>query len=312
MLHQKTRSNLGDFENRNTFTKVDGLDNVTAVSAGDHHTIIKKVDGTLWATGKNNGYQFGLGTAFDKTHTFQKISTIPDVKSIVCGRHNSFILKTDGTLLVAGDNFTGNSGFPQSETHLKEFTEVLKDVTSVSTSSIKSSHSIALKKDGTLWSTGDNSQGQLGVKDKVNRYKFTQVVGINDVTNINAGCNTTILTNTNLETSLIYNNELVNLLKGIPVKDMCAWDHALILSQNGSLYVCGNNGKGELGLGNNETQDIFVKNNIIDNVKKIACGWEYSIILKNDGTLWVTGNNMYGQLGLGSVEKVHEFTQIKQ
>jgi alpha-tubulin suppressor-like RCC1 family protein len=37
------------------------MDNVSAVSAGEYHTMIVRTDGSLWMTGKNSDGQLGVG-----------------------------------------------------------------------------------------------------------------------------------------------------------------------------------------------------------------------------------------------------------
>ena len=43
------------------FVKI--LDDVSSISAGGHHSLILKTDGTVWATGQNNYGQLGNGSA---------------------------------------------------------------------------------------------------------------------------------------------------------------------------------------------------------------------------------------------------------
>ena len=81
-----------------------------------------------------------------------------------------------------------------------------------------------------------------------------------------------------------------------------------MLKNDGSLWACGRNVYGELGLGDSTQRTTFTQ--VIDNVKQIACGSGYSIILKNDGSLWSCGYNYYGNLGLGTSTTTTTLTQV--
>ena len=88
-------------------------------------------------------------------------------------------------------------------------------------------------------------------------------------------------------------------------------DHSLILKNDGTLWGCGYNGYGQLGLGNTNSRTTFTQiTTNVDNIKSVYCGGYHTLILKNDGTLWSTGYNNYGQLGLGDGSNRTTFTQV--
>ena len=81
---------------------------------------------------------------------------------------------------------------------------------------------------------------------------------------------------------------------------MGASQHSLILKNDGTVWGCGYNNKGQLGDGTTTDNNILVQIHNATDVKTIACGDSYSLILKNDGTVWGCGNNNKGQLGDGT------------
>ena len=87
--------------------------------------------------------------------------------------------------------------------------------------------------------------------------------------------------------------------------------HSLLLKNDGTLWSCGLNNYGQLGLGDTTNRATFtqVTTNIND-VKSVYCGYYHTIISKNNGTLWSCGNGGYGQLGLGDNNNRTTFTQI--
>lgn len=86
---------------------------------------------------------------------------------------------------------------------------------------------------------------------------------------------------------------------GIAVQQVSTGDeHTAVVKADGSLWIWGSNGYGQLGTGDKERQLSPVK--IMDNVKSISLGeGDSSAALKKDGTLWMWGFNYYGQLGTG-------------
>ena len=80
-------------------------------------------------------------------------------------------------------------------------------------------------------------------------------------------------------------------------------EHSLILKNDNTLWGCGYNYYGNLGLGDTINRNVFTQ--IItntDNIKEIYCGGAHTIVLKNDGTLWGCGLNAHSQLGLGDIK----------
>ena len=144
------------------------------------------------------------------------------------------------------------------------------------------SHTFILKNDGSVYSCGYNECGQLGLGTSYTdaHSAFAQVT-----TNIN------------------------NDVKQIA----CGYSHTFILKNDGSIWSCGWNGTGPLGLNDDIDRNIFSKvtTNINNDVKQIACGSEHTFILKNDGSLWSCGANGYGQLGLGTTTSTYNtFTKV--
>ena len=139
-----------------------------------------------------------------------------------------------------------------------------------------SEHSLILKNDNTLWGCGNNNEGQLGLGDTSYRSIFTQVTTNAD------------------DIKKIY----------------CGYNHTLILKNNGTLWGCGYNANGQLGLGDTTNRNTFIQvTTNTNNIKSVHCGGYHTFILKNDGTLWGTGYNNDGRLGLEDGTK-NTFTQV--
>ena len=86
-------------------------------------------------------------------------------------------------------------------------------------------------------------------------------------------------------------------------KIACGNAHVVALCDDDTLWACGYNLKGQLGLGDIKNRTTFTKVEDMSNIKDITCGQHNTYILKNDGTLWACGNNSNGQLGLGTYDE---------
>ena len=80
----------------------------------------------------------------------------------------------------------------------------------------------------------------------------------------------------------------------------CGYKHLIIYSKNNEIWVLGSSYHGQLGLGNNENQNIPILLMKDDQIKQICCGSFHSMIYKKNGELLVFGYNYYGQLGIGT------------
>jgi alpha-tubulin suppressor-like RCC1 family protein len=72
--------------------------------------------------------------------------------------------------------------------------------------------------------------------------------------------------------------------------------HSLFIMSDGSLWSMGENGFGQLGIGNDNSTNLPVKV-VTNGVVAIAGGGFHTLFVKSDGSLWAMGDNQYGELG---------------
>ena len=306
---------LGDTTDRTLFTQVTtNINNdVKEVIRGSHHTFLLKNDGSLWCCGRNNYGQLGFGDNYYRT-TFTQVTTNinNDVKQIACDKYSTFILKNDGSLWCCGRNSSGQLGLGDT-TDRTTFTQVTTNINNdVKEVVCGDNHTFILKNDGSLWACGENSSGQLGLGDETDRKTFTQVTTNinNDVKQIACGGIVTfILKNDGSVWSCGYSNygqlglgsagsgsgktsftqvtTNINDVKQI----VCGQYHTFILKNDGSIWGCGKNSSGQLGLGDETDRKTFtqVTTNINNDVKQLSCGYDCTFIIKNDGSIWSCG-----------------------
>ena len=82
--------------------ELDGFD-VTAIAAGDGHTLALTADGTVYAWGWNGKGQLGIGTA-PYAYEPTRIYNIPKIKSVSAGYAYSIALAEDGRVYAWGEN----------------------------------------------------------------------------------------------------------------------------------------------------------------------------------------------------------------
>jgi hypothetical protein len=102
---------LGDGTNTNRLTpiQVSSLSGITAISAGDYHSLFLKNDGTVWGTGDNDYGSLGDGTTTGKSTPVQ-VSSLSGITAISAGEDYSLFLKEDATVWVTGLNESAQLG----------------------------------------------------------------------------------------------------------------------------------------------------------------------------------------------------------
>ncbi|HEU4533068.1 MAG TPA: hypothetical protein VFS00_03085, partial [Polyangiaceae bacterium] len=133
--------------------------------------------------------------------------------------------------------------------------------------------SLAVGRDGSLWTWGENDDGQLGLgtgaaPDVTPRSSPTPVPGLTDV-----------------------------------VAAALGFGHALALRADGTVVAFGADNNGQLGDGE-AGADRSVPAAVVGltDVIKVIGGSQHSLALRADGSVWAWGRNSFGNLGQGSFD----------
>lgn len=150
------------------------------ISAGAEHSLAIKTNGTLWAWGRNTHGQLGDGTSISRGTPVQ-VGPATDWTTFSAGGYFSLAVKTNGTLWAWGYNNNGQLGEISNTTFQLSPLQVgtAKDWMTVSAGY---DHSLALKKDGTLWAWGSNTFGQVGDNTNTQRNAPIQISSTNTIT----------------------------------------------------------------------------------------------------------------------------------
>ena len=137
---------------------------VKQVSAGRDHTLILKVDGSLWGMGSNANGQLGLNATSGSN---LPVMIVPSaVRQISAGGDHSVFIKKDGSLLGMGSNSGGELGLGDLSPRLVPAQII---ASGVEQAIARQDHTHFLKSDATLWGMGGNQHGVLGTGDSTAR-----------------------------------------------------------------------------------------------------------------------------------------------
>ena len=165
---------LGDTTDRSTLTQIGSDSNWVKIFAGPETMMAIKSNGSLWATGRNTSGQLGLGDTSNRVSLTQVSSDSWNMVSL--NNDYTMALKSDGTLWACGDaGYKAEMGLGvPAAGNITIFSQVGADSNWAYVDG-GSTHTFAIKTTGTLWGTGYNLEGQLGLGDLADRNVFTQI-----------------------------------------------------------------------------------------------------------------------------------------
>jgi hypothetical protein len=153
----------GALASRTSPVQVGVLTNWASVSEGNSVTVSVKTDGTLWAWGANGNGQLGQGNITYRSSPVQ-VGGLTNWAQATNGANFSASIKTDGTIWTWGRNNSGQLG--QNNTIDRSSPVQVGALTNWAQVSANFSGTVpniaSVKTDGTLWTWGGNTFGQLG------------------------------------------------------------------------------------------------------------------------------------------------------
>ncbi|XP_055231540.1 X-linked retinitis pigmentosa GTPase regulator isoform X3 [Gorilla gorilla gorilla] len=291
------------------------------LSCGDEHSAVVTGNNKLYMFGSNNWGQLGLGSksAVSKP-TCVKALKPEKVKLAACGRNHTLVSTEGGNVYATGGNNEGQLGL--GDTEERNTFHVISFFTSehkIKQLSAGSNTSAALTEDGRLFMWGDNSEGQIGLKNVTNVCVPQQVTIGKPVSCISCGYYHSAFVTTDgelyvfgepengklgLPNQLLGNHRTPQLVSEIPEKVIqvaCGGEHTVVLTEN-AVYTFGLGQFGQLGLGTFlfETSEPKVIENIRDQtISYISCGENHTALITDIGLMYTFGDGRHGKLGLG-------------
>ncbi|XP_040855905.1 X-linked retinitis pigmentosa GTPase regulator isoform X1 [Ochotona curzoniae] len=302
----------------------------THLSCGDEHTAIVTGNNKLYMFGSNNWGQLGLGskTTVNKP-TCVKALKPEKVKYVACGRNHTLVSTEEGNVYAAGGNNDGQLGLGDTEERnifhlISYFTSQHK----IKQLSAGSNTSAALTENGELYMWGDNSEGQIGLKNITNVCVPHQVTIGKPISWISCGYYHSAFVTMDgelytfgecengklgLPEELLINHKTPQLVAGIPEKVLqvaCGGGHTVVLTET-TVYTFGQGQFGQLGLGTFtfETSKPKAIEYVKDHkISSVSCGENHTALITELGRMYTFGDGRYGKLGLGLENFTNQFT----
>ncbi|XP_034504633.1 X-linked retinitis pigmentosa GTPase regulator isoform X9 [Ailuropoda melanoleuca] len=300
------------------------------LSCGDEHTAIVTGNNKLYMFGSNNWGQLGLGSKSTVNKpTCVKALKPEKVKFAACGRNHTLVSTEGGKVYASGGNNEGQLGLGDTDErnsfHLISFFTSQRKIKQLSAGS---NTSAALTEDGELFMWGDNSEGQIGLKNITNVCVPQQVTVGKPISWISCGYYHSAFVTTEgelytfgepesgklgLPKQLLVNHRMPQSVPGIPEKVVqvaCGGGHTVVLTEK-AVYTFGLGQFGQLGLGTFlfETPVPKVIEHIKDlKISSIFCGENHTALITDLGLMYTFGDGRHGKLGLGLENFTNQFT----
>jgi alpha-tubulin suppressor-like RCC1 family protein len=292
---------------------------VKSVAMGTDFMLVLTEEGPLFSWGRNGFGQLGTGDA-EQHGDVQHVkfpAPEPEIKHIACGDDFAMAVTTGGKLFGWACNNHGQAANYDCETHyVPTLASQIGPSGNVVVASVSCGcqHSMILAEDGSLYGTGCNYQGQLGLGDMSSRKQIEQIQ-IPKVRKVLCG-NFETSTLTEDGSIYIWGDDKHTLPQQIIFSGVEDYIRGLrfhiAMMQNGDLKAWGFFDKVELGQESMDSQGFF--NLVLPKPHVPVVSWisgaDFVLAVRQDRTVLCWGSNTSGQLGVGDKEKRIRIEQI--
>ena len=174
-------------------------------------------------------------------------------------------------------------------------------------------HTIFLCVDSTVWSSGTNFSGELGI-DTNNLPEPAQIGNLKNIIAVAAGGNHSLALDANghvftwglndqgqLGDSIVsFSTDPIELNLENIITIAAGESHSFAIRSDGKVFAWGKNITGQLGLGHNINTSTPTLIEGVSAVQSIAAGQTHTIVSLTDGNVWAWGDNTQYQLGNGT------------
>jgi alpha-tubulin suppressor-like RCC1 family protein len=294
---QLGNGSANDGSSSNVPISVGTITNVVTIAAGGTHSLAARSATNLRGWGSTNYGQFGNNNVVPDdcdpgpdvilcANTPLPITSLSNLIAVAAGELHTVGLTSDGSVWAWGDDTAGQLGNGPSAPNECTSLATLCALSPVPVSGLSNMvavaagdrHSIALRRDGTVWSWGSHVFFQLG----------------------NGGT----APNTCDSGPCAISPVQVSGLTGI-VAITAGGTHSLALRDNGTVYAWGNGTSGQLGNSASSSSNTPVQvvgvggSGFLTNVVAVTAGGDHSLALRSDGSVVSWGSDSDGQLGNG-------------
>jgi alpha-tubulin suppressor-like RCC1 family protein len=339
--------------NRSSPVQVGALSTWTKISCGEGQVLALQSNGTLWGWGLNNTNQV-VSTNQTNRYSPVQIGTLSNWINVGSnqGRYHGAVIQSGGILYNWGANSFGNvaSTFPSQYTYKKikasnsnvyalnyNFNTIYQS-SAVDTPIIDPKiqwidydvgkfHFIGIRYDGTAWTLGNNSYGQLGQGDTTYRSSLVKVgVSSNWIKVAAADFGSLLINNSNQGWSMGKNDQYQlglsdNTNRSYPTQ--ITYTSVLngslddknisLIGTDGTLWLSGTYNSNYIGTNAWGATQSVPRRILSERVWKFISnngGYGHNLAIATNGTLWSWGWNGSGQLGNNSSTDAFSAIQI--
>ena len=248
---------------------IGGFTDWCQVSAGVTSVAAVRSNGTAWAWGMNCVGGLGDNSIVSRSSPVSVVGGFTDWCQISMGCLHTFAVRTNGTIWAWGDGGQGRLG-DNTSANKSSPVSVVGGFTDWSKVAASFAGGAGLRQNGTIWSWGQNTYGQLGDNSTVSKSSPVSVVGgYTDWCQISASG-----------------------------KGNSDQHRSVAIRSNGTAWAWGNNRSGQLGDNStvNRSSPVSVVGGFTDWCQ-IEAGPNQVVAVRTTGTAWAWGYNVFGQLG---------------
>jgi alpha-tubulin suppressor-like RCC1 family protein len=270
---------LGDLILRSSPVQVGSSTDWKKVYAVGGNTFMIKENGTVYGMGNDFQNQLAVFSYNDYSSPIQVGSgPLTNIKQIASTGFSMLALKNDGSIYAWCTNAWGQLGLGDI-TNRSSVTLMggTKDWNYISIGGLSGpgTASAGIRNNGTLWTWGSNTYGQLGN-------------------------GTTTSYSSPIQIGSLTNWKMISIGHG----------HVLAVKTDGTLWAWGYNFFGQLGNGTTTSYSSPIQIGSLTNWKRVYSSYQQSFGIKTDGTLWAWGVNGSGQLGNGTTTNYSSPIQV--
>lgn len=211
-----------------------------------------------------------------KEVAFFKDKTVEDVYA---STERSYFLLENGDIYICGQNYYGELGIlPDNSRKVfqprKMITPFLDQNQKEKIKDIKGGgwHSIILSNLGNVYSAGTGPGGRLGHGNQENQPSFKRIEYF-------------------VEIKIKIN------------KIATGYNSSFFISHDSSVFACGINTSGELGLGHRKNVELPKKISLLPKISNVKAGSDHSFFISSNGIIFGCGSNKSFQLGIKDTKK---------
>ena len=257
------------------------LDAVKHVVESGSSTYAIRTDGSLWAWGRNEQGQLGLGDRTNRSVS-TKVPGLSNVLQVAAGwSTHALALTADSKVWAMGNNCCGQLGLlipglsPDDPRFYQTTPQMISGIDNVVAIAAANATTFMLRSDGTLWASGNNFGGQLGLGEVA---------------------------------STVGTPRQVTVLNGV-VSVATIGGFSMALLRDGTVWGWGANPSGQLGGLGRTNESAPLQLSFLSEVTAIAAGNGTSgggagFALRRDGSIVTWGENKDQWLGRASIDWV--------